>query len=185
MALLTFFAGALAADLAGAPAPFLFAAQRAFIIAASLARPSGDIPPFFFATGAGLSAAGAAFSVAPAVPLTLAQRARVEAAILARASADMTRLPAFGAGLELVEVVVLGEAAEEPPKMEASSAFSFSIFSAISTARLSCPTDGVLLGMGRGVAGCHVSCNPKFQEITPLSIRQWCARRDLNPRPSD
>ena len=144
MALLTFFAGALAADLAGTPAPFLFAAQRAFIIAASLARPSGDIPPFFFAAGAGLAAAGAAFSVVPAVPLTLAQRARVEAAILARASADMVRLPVFGDGFE---VVVFGEAADALPKMEASSAFSFSIFSAISTARLSCPTDGVLLGI--------------------------------------
>ena len=148
IALFTFFAGALAADLAGlagALTPFLLAAQRAFIIAASFARPSAEMPPFFFATGADLAAAGAAFSVGFAVPLTLAQRARVEAAILARASADMVRLPVFGDGFEVV--VVFGEAADALPKMEASSAFSFSIFSAISTARLSCPTDGVLLGI--------------------------------------
>jgi hypothetical protein len=42
-------------------APFLFAAQRAFIAAASFALPSGVIPPFFFVGGAALATTVGAF----------------------------------------------------------------------------------------------------------------------------
>ena len=146
IARLAFLAPALvAAGFDGALVPFLLAAQRAFIIAARRARPSSVSPPFFLAAAAGLAAEGAAFSDGAPVPLILAQRARVEAAILARASADRVRRPLFCDGFA---DVTLANAAGEPPNREASSACSVSIFSAISTARLSCPMDGVLVGIG-------------------------------------
>ena len=145
IAFLAFFAPADAAGFAGALEPFLLAAQRAFIIAASLARPSSVSPPFFFAAAAGLAGDDAAFGEAGAVPLILAQRARVDAAIFARASGDRVRRPPFFDGFGLC---TLETAAGEPPKRDASSACRISIFSAISTARFSCPMDGVLVGIG-------------------------------------
>ncbi len=148
MAFLIFFGAELAAGFMGVPPAFLLAAQRAFIMAASLARPSSVSPPFFFA-GAAFGVEGADLGDGAAVPLTLAQRARVDAAILARASGDRVRRPAFCAGFA---VCTLGEATAELPKRDESSACRVSILSAISMARLSCPTDGVLVGIDRRLA---------------------------------
>ena len=140
VALLAGFAAAGLAGVAfgavGAGAPLRRAAQRAFMDAASFARPSGVNPPFFLG-----AAAGAVSFAAGAVPFTLAQRARVEAAIFARASGDKVLRPGLPAGFEEAFAAGAGEA---PPRMAANSACSSSIFWEISRARLSCVMDGVL-----------------------------------------
>ena len=128
--------GELAAAVAGAP--FRRAAHRAFMDAASFARPSGVKPPFLLA-GADGFAAGVVD-----VPLILAQRARAAAAIFLRASGDIVRRPAFAVDLG---TAVAAEALAVPPRMEANSACSVSICSEMARARFSCSMDGVLVGM--------------------------------------
>ena len=122
----------------GAGAPFRRAAHRAFMDAASFARPSG-VKPLFFLAGADGFAAGAGD-----VPLILAHRARAAAAIFFRASGDIVRRPAFAVDLA---TAVTAEALAVPPRMEANSACSVSICSEMARARFSCSMDGVLVGM--------------------------------------
>ena len=75
----------------GAGAPFLRAAQRAFIAAANRALPSGVSLPFFFPVDVGVAlAAAGAFADEP---LLFAQRALCAAAIFARAAGDIFFLP--------------------------------------------------------------------------------------------
>lgn len=90
-----FAAGALAGaafGAVGAGAPFRRAAQRAFMDAANLARPSGVSPPFFMGAAAAFAAG------AGEVPFIFAQRARAAAAIFARASGDILPRPCLVAG---------------------------------------------------------------------------------------
>jgi hypothetical protein len=72
----------------GAGAPFLRAAQRAFIAAAKRARPSGVNPPLRFAA---LAAGKAPLPEAAVLLLARAHRARCAAAIFLRAAADIVR----------------------------------------------------------------------------------------------
>ncbi|MEO7318557.1 MAG: hypothetical protein ABIZ56_06185 [Chthoniobacteraceae bacterium] len=120
------FDGAL--GLVGAGPPALRAAQRAFMDAASFARPSGVKPPFFFGAAAAFAAGEGE------VPFIFAQRAREAAAIFARPSGDMVPRRRSPAGLG--DAFAAG-AWELPPMIEANSAWSFSICSEISRARLS------------------------------------------------
>lgn len=106
--------------------------------AASLARPSGVRPPFFFGAAAGFAAG------AGDVPLILAQRAREAAAIFARPSGEMVPRLRFSAGLG--DAFAAGDW-EVPRMMEANSACSFSICSEISRARFSWWMDGVFVDM--------------------------------------
>ena len=120
----------------GAGAPFFRAAHRAFIEAASFARPSGVSPVFFLgaAPAPELDPAvlAGAFEDEFAPPLDLAHRARWAAAIRSRASGDMVRLPEPLPELLSVEAAVEeGADADEPDwvddpllKIEASSASS-------------------------------------------------------------
>ena len=71
----------------GAAPPFFRAAHRAFIAAASLARPSALIPPRAFGLALVVVFAGADFA------LTFAQRACCATRIFSRASGDIVRLP--------------------------------------------------------------------------------------------
>jgi hypothetical protein len=116
-----FFAGDV--FLAGAEAPLFFAAHFAFIRAESLALAAADIglrPEETVAFGADVSGLPA---------LTFAQRALAAARSLALVASDMPEL-----------VDDLGADAEAP-KVEESSACSFSICSLSCTARLSWPRD--------------------------------------------
>ena len=131
-------------DAVGAGAPFRRAAQRAFMDAANLARPSGVSPPFF------LGAAAAFAAGAGEVPFTFAQRARAAAAIFSRASGDILPRPFPVVGWAAALVAATGEA---PPNTAANSACSFSICCEISRARLSWSMDGVFVDMGLGLSG--------------------------------
>lgn len=133
------FAAALGA--VGAGAPFRRAAQRAFMEAASLARPSGVSPPFFLGAAAGFAAAAGAGEV----PFTLAQRARAAEAIFSRASGESGPRRPLAAGFWDAFAAGAGEA---PPKIAASWDWSFSICSEISRACFSCWMDGLFVGMG-------------------------------------
>lgn len=101
---------------AGTPA--LRAAQRAFIFAARLARPSGVNPPFFTT----VFAADDITIVAVFSSRSLAHRARAAAAIFSRPPADIVGLPFFagfsGAGVSAVNAGAVSL------KSEASSAWS-------------------------------------------------------------
>ena len=92
LSLLFFFAGlATAADFAGAfnaGAPFLRAAQRAFIAAANFARPSGVSPCLL-----GVAAFTTVFGATAGFPFDFAHLARCPAAMRSRAAADILRLP--------------------------------------------------------------------------------------------
>lgn len=133
----------LEADAVGAGAPFFRAAQRAFIDAASFARPSGVSPPFFLLA---VAAAGLAFG-ADVVPFTFAHRARAAAAIFSRASADIGRRPFLAAAGFAAGLGVGADVEYAPLKMETNSDWSLSICSEISRARFSWAMEGLLLGM--------------------------------------
>lgn len=115
-------------DAVGAGAPDLRASQRAFIAAASRARPAGVSPL--------LALAGALETAPPA--FLFAQRAFCAAAILARASSEIKRLPPrlpLEGADDGPDDAVLTSA--ELPSTEFNSACSFSICSAMAAACLS------------------------------------------------
>ena len=113
------------------PAPFLRAAQRAFISWERRFRPAGVIPPFFLA--------GVVFFPA----FSLAQRALAAAASLARVAADIRRRPPRVATL-----------AGAPPRIEERRFSKVSICRRIETASCKATTD---ISIPCQIAG--VSCN--------------------------
>ena len=114
---MVFVTGVGLADEFRAGVPVFRAAQRAFILAASLALPSGVNPPFF------LGAVAGALDGAVAAPLIFAQRACWEARIRATVAADIVRLPFFAEDLDAA--LRINVAGEPPPMMPASSASRF------------------------------------------------------------
>jgi len=121
-----------------AGAPFLRAAQRAFMDAANLARPSAVNPLFFLgalaAFGAGLdSTAAGSLTVALDVPLLLAHRFVAAAEIFARASGDIVRFPVlFPDGAFALESSVLSPPSS-PLNLDCSAAICLRMFRASSS----------------------------------------------------